>query len=229
MLAVAPDPDDKLRRLVASGKANLTGEAAGLAYRVAGVCPRCGGPVPDGQGCRTCGVQSVPRIVWEDAPVVGLDADRLLGAQSASPEERDEARDADTFLRELLAAGDVKATEGDRAARANGIAPRTLDRARRRVGVRACSIGFDPKVWYWSLGVARDAARPPRDDPPPKDATKNANAENVASFEQTIAKKDEPARTSSKNATSHNVASFGGVLREGGALGGPANGDEGEV
>jgi len=59
-------------------------------------------------------VQSVARLVWEDAPVAGLDADRLLSAQS-TPEEREEAHDAESFLRELLTGGDVAAKEGEQA------------------------------------------------------------------------------------------------------------------
>jgi AAA domain len=214
MLAVAQDPDDKGRRLVAGGKANLSGEAAGLAYRVIGVCPTCGLHVSDGLECRGCGVQSVAKLVWEDTPVPGLDADRLLGAQS-TPDERDEAHDAEAFLRSLLNSRDVPAKEGEQAARAHGIAPRTLDRARRRVGVRAYSIGFKPKVWWWTLSPD-DHAPPPADSP--KDATKDAKYQTVASFEQPSAEKDETARSSSKDATLPTLASYGGVLRDSGVL-----------
>src|SRR5262249_8745250 len=153
------------------GKANLSGEAAGLAYRVVGVCPTCRAGVSDGLACRICAVQSVARLIWEDAVVPGLDADRLLGAQP-TPDERDEANDAEAFLRELLAGGDVKAKDGEQAARAHGIASRTLDRVRRRVGVKAYSIGFNPKVWYWTLGGIDPVQHPepPKDATPPKDA-----------------------------------------------------------
>lgn len=201
MLVVAQAPEDKHRRLVAGGKANLAGEADGLAYRVVGVCPTCRGDVADGMECRACGVQSVARLVWEDDPVPGLDADRLLGVQ-ATPDERDESHDADEFLRELLGAGECKAADVLRAARENGTSERTLNRAKRRLGVRARHEGQPGKpggAWYWSL--------------PEGCHSKAAISPQVAAFGEQGENPGESARTSPKVATLHALAAFGGSLR----------------
>lgn len=64
---------------------------------------------------------------------------------------------AGDFLRRLLASGPVAATDGERQARAAGIGSRTLDRARRQLGVVA-SRGRDRWWWEWpSRSVAKDA------------------------------------------------------------------------
>lgn len=181
VLAVARDPDDDARRLLVGVKNNLTAPSPGLAFRLDG-----------------------GRLTWDPGTVDGVDADTLLSATGAG-EERDERRDADDFLRDLLADGDVRAAEGERAARANGISPRTLDRARRRVGVRAYPVGYHPKVWWWRLS--------------PKDATpssKDATPAEVAFYEQPLAETDDLTPASSKDATSGAVASYAradGVLR----------------
>src|SRR5207244_7521523 len=104
VLAVARDPDDDSRLLVASAKANNTGAADGLAYRIVGVCPKCSIEVEDGGSCRACCVQSVGRVTWDDQPVRGLDANAILGAQ-ASPEEREERSETEQFLSEALRHG----------------------------------------------------------------------------------------------------------------------------
>lgn len=52
------------------------------------------------------------------------------------------------FLARLLAGGPVPAVKGEAAARAVGISPRTLDRARHRLGVVARRQGGR---WWWSL------------------------------------------------------------------------------
>jgi hypothetical protein len=207
MLVVARSPDDPARRFVAPGKANLGGEASGLAYRVVGVCPVCQGDVQNGMECHTCHVQSVGKIIWEDEPVPGLDADRLLGVQAA-PEERGEGRDADELLCDLLADGEVAAGEILKAAKANGISERTLYRSKRRLRVRARKTGQPGKkgAWFWSL--------PPEQRVEPEtvmDAPKTATHGREAVFEQPVDQKVETPQTSSKTATRRSLAIFGDI------------------
>lgn len=104
VLAVAQDPEGQERRLFAPVKNNLVAPPPTLAFTLNG------------------GVLS-----WYAEPVAGVDADAVL-SHGASREDREEGRAAEEFLRELLADGDITAREGEAAAKAHGIAPRTLDR-----------------------------------------------------------------------------------------------------
>lgn len=61
------------------------------------------------------------------------------------------------LLHRLLAGGPVAAADGEAAARAEGISSRTLDRARRQLGVVATRDGGH---WLWSLPHAKDATPP---------------------------------------------------------------------
>ena len=61
-------------------------------------------------------------------------------------------QDADTFLREFLAAGPVASRDIFRAGQANGISRRTLFRAKRRLGIPAHRTGFGAEGgWTWEL------------------------------------------------------------------------------
>jgi hypothetical protein len=75
-------------------------------------------------------------VKWDDAPV-DYSADQAIAANNAALKGGSALEDAKEFLRELLADGPVNAKEGDRAAKANGIAERTLYRARKDLGVTA--------------------------------------------------------------------------------------------
>ena len=132
---LARDPDDVARRLLLPGKCNLASTPSGLAFRV------CGEP---------------PRIVW-DAEAVEMTADDVLAAEQATrrggrPAEQHDA--AAEWLRQALADGprpaaDIMAgwTDG------HGGSKRTLDRAKRSVGV----VAYQPRVpgpWWWRLADA---------------------------------------------------------------------------
>ncbi len=133
VLAVARDPEDPDRRMVVAVKNNLGLPAATLAFKIT---QTAGGPI----------------LAWERDPVGGASADDLLGP-SPSPEEREERQTADGFLRELLASGEVAASDVFKAARAAGISERTLYRTKARLGVRARHEGQPgrPGAWWWSL------------------------------------------------------------------------------
>lgn len=185
VLAAGKDPADESRRLLVPVKSNLSAPAPALAYRLDG-----------------------GKLEWEPEPVAGVDADAVLGA---TPEDCDERRDADELLRELLAAGERKAAEVLRAARENGIPERTLNRAKRRLGIKARHEGQPGKhggAWYWFLA----ADGPPNAAP---DSPKTPTPEEVAAFGETSEETDESARTSPKTATVPHVAAFDG---EGGSL-----------
>lgn len=179
VLAVAKDPDNESHRLLLPIKNNLTAPPAVLAFSLPG-----------------------GRLEWEPQPVAGVDADTILGQV---PEDREERRDADEFLRELLKDGGVRAADVLRAARENGIPERTLYRAKRRLGIKARHEGQPGKrgAWYWFLPMIWP---PNTATEPPKTATRRE----VAAFGEPSGKTDELAATSPKTATLRG----GGSLRE---------------
>jgi hypothetical protein len=157
VLAVAQDPQSE-RRLLASVKNNLGVPAAALGYTLT-----------DG------------RLVWDTAPVDGVDIDALLAGPSF---DRAEHREADTWLRQLLVDGRVKSTEIERQAAAAGISRRTLFRAKARLHIaadRVGGLGRGAGAWYWSLptinsameGVAPLTETHPNTPDPTKGATDN--------------------------------------------------------
>jgi hypothetical protein len=130
VLAVARDPDDDTRRLLLPAKNNLAPPAETLAFRL-----------EDG------------RMVWEDGPVKGVTADSVLGESTV---DRSERRDAEAFLRELLADGEpMSASDVLKAAKSNGISERTLRRTKSRLHVRSKLVGFGRDgQWQWWLPVS---------------------------------------------------------------------------
>jgi hypothetical protein len=176
-LVVAKDPQDEGRLLVAGSKNNLGPQAPTLAFRI-----------------------NDTGLAWDPDPVSGVNADELLAA-GAGVEDRAEGSDADGFLVEVLAAGEVLSRELLRAARENGISERTLYRAKRRLGIIARHEGQPGKAgrWWWAL---------------PADAPKAAIYADVAAFEQPATKTVESAPASPKAAIRPHVAAFGGSLRE---------------
>ena len=63
------------------------------------------------------------------------------------------AVEAAEFLKSFLADGPVAATEVRRTAKSAGLSGRTLDRAKKLVGVRARREGFGKgSTWMWELG-----------------------------------------------------------------------------
>ncbi len=139
VLVVGKDPEVKGRRLVASLKNNLGPEAVALAFTIAD-------PGDGGLG----------RLEWDAAPVEGA-ADRLLA--SDEPATRDELRERDEaahFLRTALAEGPMASKLLMADAKANGIAMRTLWRAKRDLGIdafKAQTVNSKPGAWYWSQAV----------------------------------------------------------------------------
>lgn len=182
VFAVAEDPEESGRRFLVPVKVNLAPLPPTLAFRITADGPQ-----------------------WEPNPVE-IDAETALGGLGIS-EDRTERCDAERFLRELLENGEVAAAEVFKAAKANGIAERTLKRAKQRLEVRVRHAGQPGQqgAWFWSL---------------PKGAThspKSATPQEVAPFGEDIEEKAESVPTSSKSATLQGVAPFdgnSGLLRQ---------------
>lgn len=138
-LLVAKDPDagdDENARVLAPLKSNLGPPAPTLRFSVGGA--------RNGAAAVTWGGVSPHR------------ADALVNEPTA-PEERSQLDEAIEFLRDLLQVGPVEAAEVPRRARAAGVAERTLNRAKERLGVRSEKSSARGK-WVW---VLPNPAKPP--------------------------------------------------------------------
>jgi putative DNA primase/helicase len=130
---------DNNRRLLVRGKNNLAKrDDRALAFRVdayeVGHDQRNGLPI------------EAPFLIWE-ADYVDITATEALQAvnENKAPGARNTAK---RFLRELLRNGAVPATEIEAAAKAEGIAKRTLDRAKAELGITSVK---DDDKWAWQL------------------------------------------------------------------------------
>lgn len=134
---VAKDPDDEGRRIFAATKMNLAAEPPALAYKL----------VPDP-------IRDCTRIQWQSG-TVDYTADDLL----RRVEDEDERSLRDEAVEWLVAylhehGGSAARRDVIKAARVDGIAERTLDRARRRAGVVSKRQGFNERGStgsIWSL------------------------------------------------------------------------------
>jgi hypothetical protein len=120
---IAKDPDDEERRLFLPVKNNL-GKAGGLAYRFVG----------EGQATR---------IEWDPTPVL-VSADEI----DIDDNERTPIGEAEEWLTAQLEDAAVPSKAILKKAKADGIAERTLKRAKKELGVISEKEG---KNWVWRL------------------------------------------------------------------------------
>lgn len=141
-LLVAKSPDDPdHERIFSQTKSNLGRPMPSLSYRIKE-------SIENGVGY----------VVWGGES--DYSADQLVNQRA---DEAPALAEAVAFLRSLLADGPVAADQGQEAAKEVGIAPATLKRARRRLGVHAARIGGLGTVgaWVWSLPIRRVEAADP--------------------------------------------------------------------
>jgi hypothetical protein len=130
VMLAARDPDDAERRVLARVKSNLSAPWRSLRYALV--------PFAD-----------TVRIDWGDESP--HDAAALLAAASdavENGEDRTRLDEAVEVIRAILAGGPVAVADARRQLRAAGVADRTADRARARLGVRARPDGFGGS-WRW--------------------------------------------------------------------------------
>lgn len=144
-LMVAAHPEDPETRVLAVTKSNLGKAAQSLSFRVISVEP------------------NTARVEWLGASEFSADG---LMALRPTPEQRLAVDEAMVVLREILSAGPLAANEAQGQAEQAGIHPRTLDRAKRRLGVVSRRDKYGPGAqWTWSLGEGPVARRSPRRAP----------------------------------------------------------------
>jgi hypothetical protein len=135
-LLAARDPSNDRACVVAQTKNNLAALAPTLGYEI----------IPEGASSR---------IRWRG--VVEVSAAEVVAASEQAAEERGPREDAEEFLRGVLADGPVSSKDVFDAARAAGVADKTLRRAKTALGVRAHKLGGNfggNPAWYWELAAA---------------------------------------------------------------------------
>lgn len=137
VLAIGVDPRDPDRRILAPTKSNATRKPLSLGYRIEEV------EVP--------GAGEQPRIVWDATPC-DVTADDAVGASEAES-GGSELTFAGAWLRHTLRDGPVLSNHLKTEAQQAGIAPATLQRAAKAIGVRARKIGSQ---WYRTLERQRN-------------------------------------------------------------------------
>jgi hypothetical protein len=149
--AVARDPDDTTgrRRLLLPVKCNLSDDTGGLAYELRPV---------DGTAV----------VSWDTSPVSAT-ADDVLGATRRGG-KGSASDDAAEWLRAQLADGPVETRELTQRAEDDGIAWRTVKRAKDKVGAKASKRGYKGP-WVWFLPGDPEA---PADCPRGPDSSKGA-------------------------------------------------------
>jgi putative DNA primase/helicase len=135
--AVIEDMETEGRVLFLPVKNNMVAKPQGLAYRLVQAF------VDEDKGILAS------HVIWDNEPV-SVSADEALRA-SEDRGNRSAAAEAEDFLRDKLADGlTVPAKEAEEDANARGIAPRTLKRARKKLGVIAEKDGLKGG-WIWRL------------------------------------------------------------------------------
>jgi len=138
------DPSGR-RRLFLAVKNNLGSDQSGLAFELSS---QHGG--------------GIPCIVWAPAPVTTTADEAMAPERRKMGPEPEEREDAESFLREALADGPRPTREiDDEAQQAHGISKRTLERARKQIGVKAFR---ETPTGPWMLKLSTPPTTPP-DDP----------------------------------------------------------------
>jgi hypothetical protein len=181
-LLAALDPDDESgnSRVLAATKSNLGPRPASLKYSIE--------PHED----------SI-RIYWQGESRHGASA--LLAVPSGE-EARSAVEEAEEFLRSYLDDGSVAADEALRDAHKAGFSDRTIDRARKILGVRSRRDGFGQgSEWLWELAPKSASA-----------SAKSAITGNLAPFEQPTDSTHFESTTSPKSAKQNLMAPYGDDL-----------------
>ncbi|MCC6492586.1 MAG: AAA family ATPase [Pirellulales bacterium] len=125
---LARDGQSRQRRLLLPGKSNLSSEQPGLAFSIGG---------------------EPAAIQWEREPVA-MSADDALAREQSEPVDPSAVDDAVAWLTEELAAGPRTAKELRDGAKADGIAWRTVERAKAKLRIENGPDGFGGP-WVWTM------------------------------------------------------------------------------
>ena len=114
-------------------KNNIGADRGGLAFRL------------------TTPSHGMPMVEWEHGPV-SVSADSMLGTAAKNGEAHGAKAEAAEWLRDVLVSGPQPASELKRRAEEDGIAVRTLERAKATLGVEAVREGYgEGGRWMWAM------------------------------------------------------------------------------
>lgn len=137
VLLVGADPDDRDKRAVTQNKNNYGPHSPAIGYKIESDPTALSGA----------------RFYWTGES--DLTPERLLASVTRDEDEKAGHREAEDFLREVLADGERPAKDIQAEAKQYGISESTLNRTKRRLGVKSrCEgggFGSSKKIWYWSL------------------------------------------------------------------------------
>lgn len=134
---VAAKEEESDLRVLARAKSNIATDSGGCSY----VIEQCtvGAGIP------------ATRVLWGDK--IEGSAREILGQIETQPsEEANEREEAEQFLINLLANGPVPTRQVKADANGAGFAWRTVERAKKTLGVEAVKIGMK-EGWVWRLGT----------------------------------------------------------------------------
>jgi hypothetical protein len=131
---VDEDPSDPDQHLFLPMKSNLGTDHQGLSFRVESVRIDAG---------------LAPRLIFDSEPVP-ITADEVLNETRGTKEGRTALEEAKDFLQSHLAEGAAPASDVQAAAKAAGISPASLRRARNDMGITPKKSGMTGE-WRWML------------------------------------------------------------------------------
>lgn len=134
---VAAKQEDSDRRVLARAKSNISIDDGGCSYSI----EEC----TIGDGIVTT------RVLWGDR-IEGSAREILADVESTGDDQRSEQEDAEIFLQDLLSAGAVPVKQVKADANGAGYAWRTIERAKKSLGVDAVKVGMK-EGWVWQLGA----------------------------------------------------------------------------
>ena len=122
------DPKDPESRLLLSGKNNMASKQKGLAFRITG---------------------EPGTVEWTMKPV-GITANEVLAQENDNSSQSSAVDEAKEWLESFLAKGPMLGGKVKAEARTAGISSRTLDRAKKKLGVKSVPEGQQGR-WVWRL------------------------------------------------------------------------------
>ncbi|MDC0934646.1 AAA family ATPase [Pirellulales bacterium] len=155
------DTENRDRRLLLPGKCNLASQQTGLAFTIAG----------DPAG-----------VHWERDPVI-MTADDALARENGATGEHSAFDEATDWLRNTLTDGPRPSAKLKSDAKRDGIAWRTVERAKRKLGVSNRPDGFGGP-WVWALPDVAESAGLRQESPD------SAKDKNLADTDETVADSD---------------------------------------
>lgn len=163
---VAAKQEDSEQRVLARAKSNIADDSGGCSYSV--------------EECTVADGITTTRVLWGDK-IEGSAREILSVVERVEHEEANEKEDAEQFLISLLAHGPVSVKQIKADAAGAGHSWRTIERAKKSLGVEAVKVGLK-EGWVWRLG-AEDRQELP------KTATENSGGlrEKVAAFGDELA------------------------------------------